>query len=164
LILNTLTALNNKKETRTLTEILDANPLLKASLKSDFKKYFDAQVENVATSLEGHNFISKTLFLQLKNELDNKNEKAQVTTETATEALVKAFVYNNFINNIETIGMFYGDLALYNHYKEEFHKRNAGIISTGTLFRHDDAMRDLINGLGRGYSNKYFPENKYEFF
>ncbi|MHA1966380.1 MAG: hypothetical protein ACW964_01135 [Candidatus Hodarchaeales archaeon] len=157
-------ALNNKKETRTLTEILDANPLLKASLKSDFKKYFDAQVENVAASLEGHNFISKTLFSQLKNELKNKNERDQVKIENATEALVKAFVYNNFINNIETIGMFYGDLALYNHYKEEFHKRNAGIISTGTLFRHDDAMRDLINELGRGYSDKYFPENKYESF
>jgi hypothetical protein len=53
---------------------------------------------------------------------------------------------------MEMVSLFYGDLALYNHNKEEFHKRNASIGSTGRIFASDEAVNQFINNLGRGYA------------
>lgn len=41
--------------------------------------------------------------------------------------------------------MFYGDPALYNHLKEDFHKRNASVASTGTIPRSDFGMNELLD-------------------
>lgn len=59
--------------------------------------------------------------------------------------LITAFTVNNWLHNYDTMGMIYGDVALYNHVKQEFHKRNAGAGSTGTILRTDQVMQDFIN-------------------
>ncbi|MCH1611702.1 MAG: hypothetical protein L7S72_00250, partial [Flavobacteriales bacterium] len=59
--------------------------------------------------------------------------------------LITAFTVNHWLHNYDTMGMIYGDVALYNHVKQEFHKRNAGAGSTGTIIRTDQVMQDFIN-------------------
>ena len=59
--------------------------------------------------------------------------------------LITAFTVNHWLHNYDTMGMIYGDVALYNHVKQEFHKRNAGAGSTGTILRTDQVMQDFIN-------------------
>jgi hypothetical protein len=49
----------------------------------------------------------------------------------------------------------YGDLVQYNHDKEEFHKRNAGLGSGGLGFRTDLQAQSYINSkLSRLYADK----------
>jgi hypothetical protein len=82
--------------------------------------------------------------------LDKFNEAPFIATnilgKRSKETLIKSFVYNNWIHNAESIAFIYGDLAQYNHEKEEFHKRNAGSGSTGTIYRGDQVMQNLANG------------------
>ena len=59
--------------------------------------------------------------------------------------LITAFTVNNWLHHYETSGLIYGDIALYNHVKQEFHKRNAGAGSTGTIFRTDEYIKSFIN-------------------
>lgn len=119
---------------------------LKADVFNDISDYFANQVERITNKLSKNSFIADNVYKELRKEAGS--------TAAAKDALIKSFVYNSWINNIETINFFYGDLALYNHKKEEFHKRNAGIGSTGTIYRTDNAMQEFINnGLERQYSN-----------
>jgi hypothetical protein len=67
---------------------------------------------------------------------------------------LKSFTVNSLIHNMEGMAMVYGDLAMYNHNKEEFHKRNAAIGSTGRIFASGEASTNFINNLGRGYARK----------
>jgi hypothetical protein len=59
--------------------------------------------------------------------------------------LIKAYTYNSWIHNFETTILAYGDTVQYNHDKEEFHKRNAGLGSGGRGFRADLRGRMYIN-------------------
>ncbi|MEX0595818.1 MAG: hypothetical protein WD512_04890, partial [Candidatus Paceibacterota bacterium] len=57
----------------------------------------------------------------------------------------------------ETLTIAYGDLAQYNHDKEEFHKRNAGLASGGLGFRADLQAQLFINNANlfeRAYAEK----------
>lgn len=130
----------------------DEGASLKADIMTDMSDYFATQVDKVAAKFNKNEFIANNVFSTIRKEAKSAGIN-QVTTAAAKDALIKSFVYNTWINNLETINLFYGDLALYNHKKEEFHKRNAGMGSTGTIYRTDQAMQDFINnGLKREYS------------
>jgi hypothetical protein len=75
-------------------------------------------------------------------------------TSLLQEVALKAFTVNALIHHMEAVSVLYGDLALYNHNKEEYHKRNAGVGSTGRIFASDEAVNQFINNLGRGYARK----------
>jgi len=75
-------------------------------------------------------------------------------TAMLKQVAIKAFTVNALIHQMEAVSVLYGDLALYNHNKEEFHKRNAGIGSTGRIFASDEAVNLFINNLGRAYARK----------
>lgn len=66
---------------------------------------------------------------------------------------IESFTVNAFIHNTEMIGLIYGDLALYNHLKEEYHKRNAGVGSTGRIFSADRSTLNFIDNLNKGGNN-----------
>jgi len=120
---------------------------LALAIKNDIADYFAVQVEKVTAKFNENSFIADNVYKDII--------KKAGTRDAAKAALLKSFVYNSWINNIETIKLFYGDLALYNHKKEEFHKRNAGMGSTGTLYRVDAAMQNVINnGMKREFSNQ----------
>ena len=59
--------------------------------------------------------------------------------------LVKAFLYNDFISKVESFTLFTGDLAQYNHSKEEASKRIPGASSDGKIPVTDQAAYDYIN-------------------
>jgi predicted NAD-dependent protein-ADP-ribosyltransferase YbiA (DUF1768 family) len=117
-------------------------PELSAKIDQEIAEYFESQKEDVEKLMKGKSFISKKLI----NGLTSKT----VNNKMATDALVRSFVVNSWIHNIESMSMIYGDIAMYKHQKEEFHKRNAGSGSTGTLF--DTSLIDYVNSKGMLYA------------
>lgn len=136
---------------------------------------------------DGKTIIADSVYQKIFNEANDKNSDlknvfGRMSDENITTAsnraikkrvlkknidavkkiAVKSFVANSWIHNIESLAIVYGDLAQYNLAKEEFHKRNAGAGSTGTIYRSDkEAQRYVNQKLGRGYLEKLGIENKY---
>jgi hypothetical protein len=136
---NTRSQLENiAKGSEDIMEALQSRPELMAAIQRDFITYFDTQYEQMNADFSEHSFIASNLFDNISK--DNPSLKGK-----EREALLRSFVHNNWIHNIESVALLYGDLAQYNHAKEDFHKRNAGMGSTGTIYRTDQSMRDLIN-------------------
>lgn len=130
------------------------------TLMSEFKKYFTGQNNDARKLLEDADIISPTLLAKIQRDdnrpSDTLGKPMVVTNEQAKSAIIRAYVINSWIHNLESLVMFYGDLAQYNHEKEEFHKRNAGISSTGKIFRTDISFQEQMNDavMGRGYASK----------
>lgn len=82
---------------------------------------------------------------------DRVNRFTDSSSGLSPGQLVTAFTVNHWLHNYDSMGMIYGDVALYNHVKQEFHKRNAGAGSTGTILRTDQVMRDFINNKALTY-------------
>ena len=117
-------------------------------------EYFQRQADSVEAKFNEAPFISGSLESRMRGVFP-KDLKGDAFKASMKSALIKSMVANMWIHNVETINIFYGDLAMYNHVKQEFHKRNAGIGSTGTVFRTDDSMLRYINNrVKRGYSDR----------
>jgi hypothetical protein len=127
--------------------------IMQAAIRENLADYFSDQVLKVETKFNKNSFVATNLVTELRAAAKTKFDRS-VTPSAAKTALLKSFVYNTWINNIETINLLYGDLALYNHAKEEFHKRNAGMGSTGTLYRTDQSFQDFINGMPRMFTEQ----------
>ncbi len=137
-----------------MTEYLetDRGSELRKAISDDIQNYFAKQVEKVALKLARNEFIADNLYKDVIGEARNKG-LTNITRSQAKDALIKSFVYNSWFNNIETVSLIYGDLAQYEHTKEEFHKRNAGAGSTGRIYRTDNAMQEYVNhSLGRKFA------------
>jgi len=150
-----------------LIEYLDtATPesnALKAKIVQDLSNYFAEQTDTVVKLMVGNEFISDSLVDKIEGTA--RNHLLQFDDAKTKKALINSYVYNSFIHNVESLSIIYGDLAQYNHIKEEFHKRNAGAGSTGRIFRTDAAMKNYVNKIrGRKYSEAYGGENGYKDF
>jgi hypothetical protein len=122
-----------------LIAALKNNPKLKAEMAADVKKYFDAQTTKALKTLQESKFIDP--------KLKNKLKVHDLSVAERDEVLSKAYVYNSWIHNFETIGLLYGDIAQYNHAKEEMHKRNTGLTSGGLGMRTDIQAQSFINSV-----------------
>lgn len=82
--------------------------------------------------------------------------KAGITNpEDISRVAMQTYLLNNFAYRFET-QIFYGDISQFNESKEEFHKRNASIASTGVFPTLDKYTKDFINSsLERTYSAKF---------
>jgi|688.fasta_scaffold00608_29 hypothetical protein len=117
-----------------LQDYLKTDPELAKKIKAEIKGYFTNKTNELYNYLKQAPFIDKTLMDRLK--LNN------LTTEQKEKTLVKAFMYNYWIHNMETSILFLGDIAQYDHKKQELHKRISGLISNGPRLRTDvDAQR-----------------------
>jgi hypothetical protein len=116
---------------------------LKESIDMAFRKYFQEQTEQVTELFSQAPFISDD-YRQGLRRTASKNA-LQSNDKQLDAAAMKSFVINSWIHNIESLAMIYGDPAQYVLEKEEFHKRNAGVGSTGNLYRTDKAFQDYIN-------------------
>ena len=147
----------------TFEKFISTDPTLKENIKTDMINYFREQtVENIGIfnsfsadhTIKGGKgaFIDKALFDQLDN-------ASNLTKDEKVDALLEAYTYNAWIHNFETINLFYGDMAQFNHLKEEMHKRNTGSTSGGPKFRSDlDAqnfVNNILNAEGNTYASKY---------
>lgn len=123
---------------------------LKHKIYDDVALYFETKVQEATDLLNKAPFISDNMIQKISGEARNK--KVFATSNEIKDAIVRSFVYNSWVHNLESLVLFYGDVALYNMKKEEFHKRNAGFGSTGNIFRTDrDAITYINNIAGRGY-------------
>jgi hypothetical protein len=140
---------------------------LKTAISNDVQAYFSKEsarvgkMFNKAKNRDGKSLISDNLYKKIIGDANNDADlrgKFNKNSAQLKDALVKSFVVNSWVHNLESISVIYGDLALYNMAKEEFHKRNAGAGSTGTIYRTDaQAVSYVNNVLGRGYYSKNFP-------
>lgn len=119
----------------TLDKVLSQD--LKKEIDLELKKYFEETSQKLYDTKNSDLFIADNIL----SDYANKDEE-----ETAVRLkLFRTFTINNLIQNANTISLFFGDPALYNVPKEDFHKRIAGLISTGKIFRHDASFLNYIN-------------------
>jgi hypothetical protein len=127
---------------------LNNNPVLRNKIRKDVAQYFNLDTDKNLERLQKAKYIDRGLL-----------DRIRVTNEDLTDAdieraLMKAYTYNSFIHKMETVILAYGDLAQYNHAKEEFHKRNAGLGSGGRGFRADKRAQIYLSSLKNYYSDK----------
>jgi hypothetical protein len=129
---------------------LDENTKLKNEIEQQILDYFDAQVENFRGDVAKINLTGREQMMsQIRKMVETNSQNAAVNldTDVMDEVAFRTYVLNDWIHKYETTVMFYGDPALYNMKKEEFHKRNAGVAATGTLPRTDQSMINILNTL-----------------
>jgi hypothetical protein len=116
-------------------------------------------VDNYFTRLTDKNFMMLSEARYVDDALFDSVAESNMTQNQVDKVLSAAYSYNSWIHNYETVILAYGDLAQYDHAKEEFHKRNAGLTSPGRGFRADEKARQFIqNSLNFEYAKK----NNYE--
>ena len=141
-------ASDNKLSDFNLMTELDNNPTLRDLIRKDVEKYFEIDTDANYTRLQKAKYVDKGLIERIRVTNDELTEKDIET------ALVKAYTYNSFIHKMETVIIAYGDLVQYNHAKEEFHKRNAGLASGGKGFRADKRAQIYVSSLKNYYADR----------
>lgn len=130
------------------------NPALLLAVESDITDYFESMSQSFVTQFK--NIIPRAKMEQFltsvsKNKLDfsvykdAKLDQVYDPKTTSTDAIMKAFWVNQFLHNYEVTTLLYGDPAQYNMVKDEFAKRNSGIMSNGLFPRSDQGFIDFIN-------------------
>jgi hypothetical protein len=121
-----------------LREYIKTNPELGVSIKNYLVAYLKHQATAVSNRIAEAEFIDRSGALKA----------------IPRQALIESFAVNSIIHNLESLVILYGDPAMYAIEKEEFHKRNAGVSSTGTMFATGTSAKEFINGT-------YFNKNAY---
>lgn len=135
---NTKDKLKKYLDNENMEQAIAENDELNSQIMRDIKNYFDKEYTKAEKLFKKANFISKNI-------LEDITLNHKIPSNEAKSKLLRFYVVNNWIHNIESVSLIYGDLTMYNHAKEEFHKRNAGAGSTGTLYRTDGLMQKHIN-------------------
>ena len=126
--------INSGSKDFNLADELDDNIDLRDKVERDIIKYFNALTAENLDRLNENKYVDSSLIASYS--------KKGIDVE---EMLTKAYSYNSTIHKFETIILAYGDAVQYNHAKEEFHKRNAGLGSGGKGFRADNLAKEFIN-------------------
>lgn len=127
---------NNGESLEEIQEFLSTTA--QQEINQDFNKYFEKQYQDTKAKFDEAAFVGNNIIEELV-------KKEGIPKHMAKEAMLRSFVYNSWIHNLESTAVLYGDLAQYNEIKEGFHKRNAGAGSTGTIYRTDQIIKDHIN-------------------
>ena len=134
---------------------------LKKDVESNLKSYFSKKSQTL------NNLKSDTVF---PDELIDKYKSTAVENESISDTKLRIFrthIINNFLQNCNYTSLFLGDLALYNIEKGDFHKRNAGMISTGKIFASDESFKKFVNNNAQfnnfGYAKQLGIERDYQY-
>ena len=149
----------NSKSVTEIENLIYDNNDINLDIVKDLKNYFEGTVSGKEGQVERNRKLlndvqGKDVLLGNNFINDIKEGSPEIDNSLVLEAALKSFTYNSFIHNLETISIFYGDIAQYKIAKEEFHKRNAGAGSTGKLFRNDKVAIDFVNSRGRGWAKR----------
>jgi hypothetical protein len=152
---NTKTALKKYSEKGIATQEqflaeLNNDVELREQVETQIGKYLTSQVSEFNKELNKVDFYNNSALVDplLEKMLGEKEYSNRISAERKQElidSIAEAYVANSWQQNLETVLMFYGDPGLYNHAKDEFFKRNAGIGATGGIPRTDLYMQDYIN-------------------
>ena len=127
----------SKKSATNLYDLFLSNEDLFIRINDDLKAYFQEETKNNLGRLLSNVYVDETI----KNIIDDTT----LSNRQILEVTSKAYTYNSFIHKFETMILLYGDAVQYNHDKEEFHKRNAGLAAGGRSFRADGKAIKYIN-------------------
>ncbi len=131
-------------------------PELKQKISNELKSYFQGVIKENTDLYNEY----KVMDSKVKNMIKLPVGSSKTTEEVAIEA----YTYNAMLYNMESIALLYGDLALYNHAKDEFHKRNSSIGSTGRDFRASDSFYEFMATKNRLYAQSLgVTDSKYQF-
>jgi exodeoxyribonuclease-5 len=131
-----------------LLNYITTDPALKEKILKETQSYFEAKSKKLYDYLQEAKYVDPKLM-----------ERFNIPGFTAAQKeklLMKGYMYNSWIHNLETSVIFYGDIAQYDHTKQDFHKRTSGLISNGRRFRTDVAAIRYINeqfNLGKTYAS-----------
>lgn len=138
------------KKAKSVDEIRKAldSPKMYNQLLNNFTNYFNSLYnEAIGEYFEVGYLAPEVRSVVIKAGITNPQDISRVAMQT--------YLLNNFAYRFET-QIFYGDISQFNESKEEFHKRNASIASTGVFPTLDKYTKDFINSsLERTYSAKF---------
>jgi hypothetical protein len=128
---------------------------LEKDIFKDSLNYFSGQIKNnykiwtKISSVMGSVLLSPELKNKVAEETRiargaDKGNKYANDPQAQLELINQVYTYNSWFNNYET-QLFYGDASQFNHPKEEFHKRNASIASTGEFSILDEYTTNYLN-------------------
>ena len=141
-------AVADKNTSFDMMDVINSDPSLRALLEAETTEYFTKLTKQNLDRLEQAKYIDTGLKERIPG-FDNLSD------DEVNEILLKAYTYNSWIHKFETAIIVYGDLAQYNHTKEEFHKRNAGFGGGGRSFSSDKKILDFVNSLPTYYSDSF---------
>ena len=135
------------------------SPEFSQRIADDVVKYLNDLYAENKVLFDEMPFLSKQMMNKINKLCISDGTVAKGKGITITEAekiAVRSYTVNAFIHNMEIISVLDGDLAMYNHLKEEYHKRNASITSTGRVFSSDPSDYKIIDSIrnGKTYANK----------
>jgi hypothetical protein len=137
-----------------LMDELDEQFDLREKIRSNVEEYFSIDSEENYKRLQEAKYIDEGLYQRFA--LVNPG----LTQKDVETSLMTAYTYNSFIHKMETVALAYGDLVQYNHAKEEFHKRNAGLASGGKGFRADQRAQTYVSSLKKYYADRLGYESR----
>jgi hypothetical protein len=123
--------------TRDVLSQINANTELSEKINQALAKYVAGQINN-----------NKEIFARLPFKSESLRNLGGVSNDVA----VAAYTANALIHNLEVLPILYGDAALYNHAKDDFHKRNAGVASTGDVHTMNKKAFDHVTRTGFQYA------------
>ena len=135
-----------------LMDILNNNEELRDSVSKDLDLYFEKESRINSDRLTKAKYLDQSLLDRIDR------DGYQLTPDQLQDVLATAYTYNSWIHKFETTILAYGDAVQYNHAKEEFHKRNAGLGSGGRSFRSDLRAQAFIND--QSLFKKYYADRK----
>ncbi len=132
-----------------LLNYITTDPALKEKILKETQSYFEAKSKKLYDYLQEAKYVDPKLM-----------ERFNLPGFTAAQKenlLMKGYMYNSWIHNLETSVIFYGDIAQYDHPKQGFHKRTSGLISNGRRVRTDVAairyINEQFNANGKTYAS-----------
>ena len=123
--------------TRDILTQINANTKLSEKINQALAKYVTSQISN-----------NKEIFARLPFKSESLRNLGGINSDVA----VAAYTANALIHNLEVLPILYGDAALYNHAKDDFHKRNAGVASTGDVHTMNKKAFDHVTRTGFQYA------------
>lgn len=137
-------------------EAISEKPEVKTRIEQAITEYLRSQIDAFRNDLEETGALNKGLLMGNLRKMITRETTPVVagidTKDIKDEMLIATYVLNDWIHKYETSVLMYGDPALYNHLKEELHKRNAGVAATGIMPRTDDAINTFLESYKRRYA------------
>jgi hypothetical protein len=136
------------------------DPKFAQRISDSVKKYMDALYLENKQIYEEMPVKSQELLRNTRRLVKSDTGIQNLNETQLIDTALKSFTFNALYHNMEMVALIDGDLAMYNHNKEEYHKRNARVTSTGRIFSTDISDLEYINKLGRAYANKIGAESR----
>ena len=127
------------------------NQGLYLDIQNDITSYF---AEKTASMDE--DFLSKIPYIDNKIYEKAGIEMVKGKYEDKQNAVLKAYLFNDWIQKFEMFNIFNGDMSQFNHDKQEASKRAPGSTSDGDGFVNDKYMHNFINNI---FNNKTYAKN-----